>query len=104
MNVSKAEHRDADPDARAEFRDDGPEHVKAMAWLDDLEPETTPADNTEDLARVGAAALSLAHDERTLEEAIRTAREHGRSWTEIAVRLGVSRQAARQRYGAQAGV
>lgn len=84
--------------------DEATEHHQTTAWLDHLDPETAVADNTDDLARVGAAALNVARNEHNLEEAIRAAREHGRSWTEIALRLGVSRQAARQRYGARLGV
>ena len=34
-----------------------------------------------------------------LVEAVKRARAHGRSWNRIAVALGVSRQAARQRFG-----
>jgi hypothetical protein len=33
-----------------------------------------------------------------LREAVEVARAHGRSWNQIAVALGVSRQAARQRF------
>jgi DNA-directed RNA polymerase specialized sigma subunit len=101
--MPNAKTRDLDS-AAAEIHEDTTEHDETIEWLDGLEPEATAADNTEDLARVGEAALSLAHDEQTLEDAIRVAREHGRSWTEIALRLGVSRQAARQRYGARVGV
>ena len=46
--------------------------------------------------------IGLADD---IETAIRTAviglRDHGYSWTEIGNRLGVTRQAAQQRWGAQ---
>ncbi len=86
---------------RAEPHGDPAEYDETMEWLDGLQPEAIAADHTEDLARVGEAALTLAQDEQTLENAIRAAREHGRSWTEIALRLGVSRQAARQRFGAR---
>lgn len=79
------------------------EHATEVAWLDNLDVQVTPADHTDDLARVGAAALRLAEDERSLEESIHHARERGRSWTEIALRLGVSRQAARQRYSGAVG-
>ena len=37
-------------------------------------------------------------DEARLREAVQIARGHGHSWNRIAVALGVSRQAARQRY------
>jgi len=80
------------------------EHDAAMHWLEHLDPDTTPADDTDDLARIGDAALTLTHNEQALEDAIHTAREHGRSWTQIAQRLGVSRQAARQRWTTRIGV
>ncbi len=80
------------------------EHDTAMHWLEHLDPDTTPAGNTDDLARIGEATLTLTHNEQALEDAIHTAREHGRSWTQIAQRLGVSRQAARQRWHTRVGV
>jgi hypothetical protein len=36
-------------------------------------------------------------------EAVEVARAHGRSWNQIAVALGVSRQAARQRFASKVG-
>lgn len=98
--MSNTKHRGLNPQP-AEPHGATAEHEETMDWLDGLEPEATAADHTEDLAQVGEAALTLAQDEQTLENAIRVAREHGRSWTEIALRLGVSRQAARQRYAAR---
>jgi transposase len=41
-------------------------------------------------------------DEARLREAVEVARTHGRSWNQIAIALGVSRQAARQRFGDKA--
>lgn len=62
--------------------DDGPAHV----------------DDTEDLAAVATAADRITRAEIDLVEAVKRARAHGRSWNRIAVALGVSRQAARQRF------
>jgi hypothetical protein len=42
-------------------------------------------------------------DEARLREAVHLARAHGRSWNQIAVALGVSRQAARQRFADKIG-
>jgi hypothetical protein len=42
---------------------------------------------------------AIAEDEARLTEAVGTARRNGRSWGMIARALGVSRQAAQQRYG-----
>ena len=52
----------------------------------------------EDLRAVAAAAEAARADEARLREAVEIARVHGRSWNDIAVALGVSRQAARQRF------
>ncbi len=44
----------------------------------------------------------LQHDlDQALTHAVRGLRDFGYSWTEIAVRLGVTRQAAQQRWGEQ---
>lgn len=41
----------------------------------------------------------VAHTEMALYDAVHTARRAGRTWTEIGDTLGVSKQAAQQRYG-----
>lgn len=66
---------------------------------DGLDPGTVEADDTEDLRAVATASEATRADEARLREAVETARAHGRSWNHIAVALGVSRQAARQRFG-----
>jgi len=65
---------------------------------DDLDPETAEVDNTDDLRGIATTSEALRTDEARLREAIGVARARGRSWNEIAVALGVSRQAARQRF------
>lgn len=71
----------------------------AEAWLDALDPAETPAEDPRDLRRIGLALADVANAERELHDAVAAARDNGRSWGEIALVLGVSRQAARQRYG-----
>ena len=66
---------------------------------DELDPATAEADDTEDVRAIAAASEATRADEARLREAVETARAHGRSWNQIAVALGVSRQAARQRFG-----
>lgn len=63
-----------------------------------MTPNVTIDREQTDMRRIGAAlyALDIAHT--TLVRAVAGARHHGRSWTEIANVLGVSRQAARQRF------
>ena len=60
--------------------------------------------STQDTAEPLGALRALRERERELEDArrrlIATAREQGRSWTEIGAALGVSKQAAWQLYNA----
>jgi hypothetical protein len=73
--------------------------AEAEAWLDSLDPAETPAEDPRDLRRIGLALADVAKAERDLADAVADARRNGRSWGEIALVLGVSKQAARQRYG-----
>lgn len=63
-----------------------------------LDPETARVIDTDDLRGIAIAAQAVQDDEARLREAVEVARAHGRSWNQIAVALGVSRQAARQRF------
>ncbi len=71
--------------------------------LDLDDPHVTVDHDRTDMRRIGAAldTVDIAH--LTLVRAVAVARNHGRSWTEIADVLGVSRQAARQRFGKDGG-
>lgn len=64
----------------------------------ELEPESARVLVTDDLRDVAEAAQTVRDAETRLREAVELARAHGRSWNQIAVALGVSRQAARQRF------
>jgi hypothetical protein len=66
---------------------------------DALDPATAQVDHTDDLRQIASVSEAVRADEARLREAIEVARAHGRSWNQIAVALGVSRQAARQRFG-----
>jgi hypothetical protein len=66
---------------------------------DQLDPARAEAEVTEDLHLIAAASEAFRADEVRLREAVEKARAQGRSWNQIAVALGVSRQAARQRFG-----
>ncbi|MDQ3989818.1 MAG: sigma-70 family RNA polymerase sigma factor [Actinomycetota bacterium] len=70
----------------------------AEAWLDSLDPETVEAEDPNDLRRIGLAVRDAAATARETDEAA-AARANGRSWGEIGMVLGVSRQAARERFG-----
>lgn len=63
-----------------------------------LDPDVTRAEDLSDLRAVAAAGEATREDEARLREAVEVARAHGRSWNHIAAALGVSRQAARQRF------
>jgi len=65
---------------------------------DELDPATAEVEDTEDLRAVAAAAEATRTDEARLRETVEVARARGRSWNHIALALGVSRQAARQRF------
>lgn len=64
----------------------------------ELDPDTVQSDNTEDLTQVAAVSATVRADEARLRQAVAAARARGRSWNQIATALGVSRQAARQRF------
>ena len=66
---------------------------------DELDPATADADNSDDLRAIAAASDTARADEARLREAVEVSRARGRSWNHIALALGVSRQAARQRFG-----
>lgn len=60
---------------------------------------TLPAGPTVDLlAWIRTAHQALAEAEQTLLAAITRARQNGTSWTEVGTQLGVTRQAAQQRF------
>lgn len=71
---------------------------------DSLDPETARIESTDDLRAIATAAEAVRVDDARLQEAVLVARAHGRSWNHIALALGVSRQAARQRFADKAKV
>jgi hypothetical protein len=73
------------------------------ARLDALDPATTPAKDAHDLREIARLADQRHEIDETLTKRIAGARDRGWSWSKIAIALGVSRQAARQRYGDTGG-
>lgn len=69
---------------------------------DRLDPATARAEDVSELRAVAEAADAVRTDEARLMETVQVARARGYSWNRIAIALGVSRQAARQRYGGKA--
>lgn len=69
---------------------------------DSMDPDTAEVEGTNDLRKIATAAEAVRADDARLREAVVLARAHGRSWNHIELALGVSRQAARQRYANKA--
>ncbi len=65
---------------------------------EELDPEAARVLVTDDLRGIADAAQTVREDEARLREAVEIARAQGRSWNQVAIALGVSRQAARQRF------
>lgn len=70
----------------------------AEEWLDTLDPDVTPAEDADDLRAIGDALTDVSAADRRLRDAVAGARARGRSWGMIALVLGVSKQAARERF------
>jgi hypothetical protein len=87
-----------------------PDHIdrnddQALAeWMasDDFEPDSSEFVDATPLRRVAAADEALARARQHLDDEVRAAHEAGLSWTAIGLVLGISRQAARQRFGTHA--
>lgn len=68
------------------------------ALAEELDPDTADVEDLADLRAIAEAAERARRGEALLTERVALARAHGRSWNRIAAALGVSRQAARQRF------
>lgn len=71
------------------------------AWLDTLDPKALASPNSDgsDLRAIGEALRAAAESDLMLANRVAQARSNGRTWTQIAAVLGVSKQAARERFG-----
>jgi hypothetical protein len=75
--------------------------ARSEDWLEAVDPRDVPEDainDRRDLRQIGLALTAIEAAERSLHYAVASARLRKRSWTDIANVLGVSRQAARQRF------
>jgi hypothetical protein len=78
---------------------------KALAdteeWLESLDPAAlgSPDSDGRDLHAIGEALLAVAASDLELADRVAEARGNGRTWTQVAAVLGVSKQAARERFG-----
>ena len=71
-------------------------------WAENVDPATIRWQEAPELLAIAQVADNVRADEARLRDAVTAARNAGRSWNRIAVALGVSRQAARQRFGDKA--
>ncbi len=72
---------------------------RAAKLAEEFDPSDTPMDDTIDLRAIAEAVDSVRAGEAHIRELVALARASGRSWGEVGIALGVSRQAARERFG-----
>jgi DNA-directed RNA polymerase specialized sigma24 family protein len=65
---------------------------------EDFDPATAEGRDASDLRAIADTADAIHAAEARLRELVQLSRAHGRSWGEIAIALGVSRQAAHERF------
>jgi hypothetical protein len=70
-------------------------------WLGslDLKAIAAPDSDGKDLQAIGDAFRAVVASDLALAEQVSAARANGRTWTQIAAVLGVTKQAARERFG-----
>ena len=75
--------------------------AETEAWLDQLDPTAiaSPEASAADLRGIGEALHAVAASDLRLADQVAKARANGRTWTQIGAVLGVSKQAARERFG-----
>lgn len=71
----------------------------ARDWLDSIDPDEAELEDSDDLRQITTAMGQVAEAELLLHAAVNIARKNGRSWGRIGMALGVSKQAARMRFG-----
>jgi phage baseplate assembly protein W len=71
---------------------------RAAKFAEEFDPSDVPVDDTTDLRTLAEAVDSVRAGEARVRELVARARANGRSWGEIGIALGVSRQAARERF------
>jgi hypothetical protein len=71
---------------------------RAAKLAEEFDPSGAQMDDTSDLRTLAEAVDSVRAGEARVRELVARARAKGRSWGEIGIALGVSRQAARERF------
>lgn len=84
--------------------DDDPDDEDAAAaavedWLDELDLDEVEVVDPVELRRIGLAQTGIELAEAELRDAVKAARTAGQSWAAIGRTLGISRQAAHERFG-----
>lgn len=73
---------------------------RALKAIEEFDPSQHEGEDALDLRAISQAQDAVQRANTDLMVAVRHARLHrGRSWGQIALQLGVSRQAARERFG-----
>lgn len=86
------------PRTREQLQQAAQEAVAYIESLTDDEVEFHPAP---DMAAVGRALAAVAAAEATLAGCVAVARANGRTWSDIGMMLGVTKEAARKRFTVQ---
>ena len=71
---------------------------RAAKFAEEFDPSEVAVDDTTDLRTLAEAVDGVRAGEARVRELVARARANGRSWGEIGIALGVSRQAARERF------
>ncbi len=71
---------------------------RAATLAEEFDPSRVQMDDTTDLRTLAEAVDGVHAGEARVRELVARARANGRSWGEIGIALGVSRQAARERF------
>jgi DNA-directed RNA polymerase specialized sigma24 family protein len=71
---------------------------RAAKLAEEFDPSSVAMEDTTDLLTVAEAMDAVRAGEARVRELVARARVDGRSWGEIGIALGVSRQAARERF------
>jgi hypothetical protein len=71
---------------------------RAAKLAEEFDPSGVPMDDTTDLRTLAEAVDNVRAGEARVRELVARSRANGRSWGEIGIALGVSRQAARERF------
>ena len=76
------------------------ERAKALeAWAERIGAADLKEAETETLRNIAELAVERDHLDQRLTDAVCSARRAQRSWSEIGMMLGVSKQAAQRKYG-----